>query len=104
MYLRVLETNVLKNATRFCSFLVCTWISMAILFKKTEVKLELLTNPDMLLMVEKIIKGGIRHAIHRYAKANIKYMKIYGKIKERSYVQYLDANNSYGWAMSQNCP
>ena len=45
---------------------------MTSLFKKDRVKLELLTNVDMLLMVEKIIRGGICHAIHRYAKANNK--------------------------------
>ena len=44
-------------------------------FKKTEVKLELLTDIDMLLMVEKGIRGGICHAIHQYGKANNKYMK-----------------------------
>ena len=43
-------------------------ISMASLFKKTEVKLELLTDVDMLLMVEKGIRGGICHAMHRYPK------------------------------------
>ena len=43
--------------------------------KKTDVKLELLTDPDMLLMVEKGTRGGICHAIHRCAKANNKYMK-----------------------------
>ena len=48
---------------------------MASSLKKTEVKLELLTEVDMLLMVEKGIRGGICHAIHRYAKANNKYMK-----------------------------
>ena len=48
---------------------------MASLFKKTEVELELLTNIDMFLMVEKGIQGGICHAIHRYARANNKYMK-----------------------------
>ena len=47
--------------------------------KKTEVKLELLTNADMLLMVEKGIRDGICHAIHRYAKANNKYMNDYDK-------------------------
>ena len=41
--------------------------------QKTEVKSELLTNIDMLLMVEKRIRGGICHAIHKYAKANDKY-------------------------------
>ena len=49
---------------------------------KTEVKLELLANIDMLLMVEKDIREGICHAIHRYAKANYKYMKDYDKNKE----------------------
>ena len=73
---------------------------MASMFKKIEVKLELLTNVDMLLMVEKEIRGGICHAIHRYAKANNKCMKNYKKIK-KSYVQYLDANNLHGWGMSQ---
>ena len=58
---------------------------------KLDVKLELLTNVDMLLMVEKGIRGGICHAIHRYAKANNKYMKNYDKNKELSYIQYLDA-------------
>ena len=55
---------------------------MANLFKKTEVKLELLTSVNMLLMVEKGVKVGKCHAINRYAKANNKYMKNYDKNKE----------------------
>ena len=49
----------------------------------------------MLLMVEKGIREGMCHAIHRYAKANNKYMKNYNKNKEPSYIQYLDGNNFY---------
>ena len=72
--------------------------------KKTKVKLDLLTDIDMLLMVEKGIRGGICHSIYQYAKANNKYMKDYDKNKESSYLQYLDVNNLYGWAMLQKLP
>ena len=67
---------------------------------KTKVKLELLTNIDMLLMAEKGIRGRICHAIHKHTKANNKYIKNYYKNIESSYLMYLDANNFYEWAMS----
>ena len=58
----------------------------------------------MLLMIEEGIRGGICHSIHRYAKTNNKYMKNYNNNEESSYIQYLDANNLYGWAMSIKLP
>ena len=57
-------------------------------FKKTKVKLELLTDIDMLLMVEKRIRGGTCHAIHQYAKVNNKSTKDYDKNKESSFLKY----------------
>ena len=58
----------------------------------------------MLLMVEEGIRGGICQAIHGHTKVNNKYMKNYDKNITSSYLAYLDANNLYGWAMSQKLP
>ena len=58
----------------------------------------------MLSMVEEGISGGICHSIHRYVKANNKYMNNYNENEESSHIQYLDPNNLYGWAMSQKLP
>ena len=73
--------------------------------KKAGVQLELLSDPDMLMMFERGIRGGITQAVHRYARANNRYMDDkYNPEKENSFLQYLDANNLYGWAMVQNLP
>ena len=78
---------------------------MASMFeKKTGVELELLTDYDMLLVIEEGIRGGTCHAVHRYAKANNECMKDYDESKESSYIQCLDANNLYGAAMSEKFP
>ena len=77
---------------------------MATMFKENGVQLELLTDPDMLMMVEAGITGAIYHAIHRYFEVNNRYMKNYDKNEESSFLEYLDANNLYGWATIQPFP
>ena len=103
----LLLADVFENFRKMClkiyhldpaKFLSAPGLAWEAALKKTEVKLELLTDIDMILIVEKCIRGGICHAIHRYAKANNKYMKDYDKNKESSYLKYWDVNNLYGWA------
>ena len=98
----LLLADVFENFRNMCikvyeldpaHFLTAPGLAWQPCLKKTEVKLELLTDNDMLLMVEERIRGGMCHAIHRYAKANNKYMKNYDKNEESSYIQYLDASS-----------
>ena len=73
--------------------------------KQTGIKLELLTDPDMLLMFEGEIRSGITQAVRKYAAANNPYMgDKFDPKEDTTYLQYLDANNLYGWAMSQPLP
>ena len=80
----LLLADVFENFRKTCvkvyeltlaQFLLAPGLALQACLKKTVVKLELITDPDMLLMVEKGIRGGVCHAIHRYAKENNKYMK-----------------------------
>ena len=72
--------------------------------KITKVRLELLTDYDMLMMVEKGIRGGVSMISTRYGKANNPYMKDYDPDQPTKFISYLDANNLYGWAMSKPLP
>ena len=73
--------------------------------KHTGIKLELLTDPDMLLMFEQLIRGGITQAVRKYTAANNPYMgDKFDPNEDTTYLQYIDANNLYGWAMSQPLP
>ena len=87
------EIYVLDPA-HFLSAPVLAWEAC---LKKTRIKLEFLTDIDMLLMVQGGIRGGISQAIYRYAKANNKYMSNHDKKIIIPYLMYLDANNLYGW-------
>ena len=74
--------------------------------KKSKIELELISDIDMLLMIEKEIRGGICHSMYIHAKANNKYMKTYDKNKESSFLIYIyiDYNNLYGDAISRKLP
>ena len=72
--------------------------------KETKQNLQLLKDYDMLMMFERGIRGGITHISKRYASTNNKYMKNFDESKPSTFIQYLDANNLYGWAMSQKLP
>ena len=85
-------------------FLSAPGLAWQACLKKAAIELELLTDYNMFLMVEKGIKGGKCDVIHRYAKASNKYMKNYVKSIISSYLMCLDANNLYGWGMYQKLP
>ena len=109
----LLLADVFENFTNMCLeiyeldplyFVSAPGLVWQACLKKTGVQLELITVYDMILMIEKGIRGGLCQATHRYAKANNKYMENYNKNIESSYIKYLDANNLHGWAMSQKLP
>ena len=79
-------------------------LSFAACLKQTGVKLELFTNPDQLLFIEKGIRGGISTISNRYSKANNKYLPSFNPDEPSKYILYLDANNLYGYAMSESMP
>ena len=92
------------NELDSAKFLSAPRLASKAALKKAKVILDLLTDIDMLLMVEKGIGGGICHSIYRCAKANSKQIKDSDYNNESLYLQYWKVNNSHGWAMFQNLP
>ena len=104
IYLRTFEICLEIHELDPACFHTAPELASLAALKKTKVKLDLLNDIDMLLMVEKGIRGGICHAIHQYVTANNKYMKKYDKNEESSYLQVMGCKYLNEWAMSQTLP
>ena len=87
-----------------CHYFTSPGLSWDAMLKMTDIKLELMTDIDMFQFVEIGMRGGISYIANRYGKANNKYITEYDEKAPSRYIMYLDANNLYGWAMSQYLP
>ena len=87
-----------------CHYFTSPGLSWDAMLKMTNIKLELMTDIDMYQFIEKGMRGGVSYIANRYGKANNKYIKEYNEKAPSKYIMYLDANNLYGWAMSQYLP
>ena len=110
----ILLSNVFKAFRKVClknygldpaHFYTAPRLAWKACLKKTRIRLELQLDPDMLLMFERGIRGGITQSVNRWSKANNPYMgSDFDPDLPTKYLQYLDNNNLYGWAMSQTLP
>ena len=87
-----------------CNYFSSPGLSWDAMLKMTKIELDLISDIDMHLFIEKGMRGGISYIAKRHSKANNKYMECYNSSKESIYITYLDAKNLYGWAMSQYLP
>ena len=86
-----------------CHYFTSLGLSWDAMLKMTDIKLELIIDIEMFQFIEKGMRGGVSYIASCYGKAN-KYIKEYDEKVPSKYVMYLDANNLYGWAMSQYLP
>ena len=109
----LLLTDVFENFRKTCleyyeldpaHYFTAPGLSWDAMLKMTSVKLDLISDVDMHLFVEKGMRGGVSYIANRYGKANNKYMKDFDETAPEKHIMYLDANNLYGWAMSQALP
>ena len=98
------ETCLAYYALDPCHYVSSPGLAWDAMLKMTKINLDLISDIEMQFFIEKGMRGGISYIAHRHAQANNKYMKNYNEAEESSYIMYLDANNLYGWAMSQKLP
>ena len=109
----LLLADVMENFRKLCEknyeldpahFFTTPGLAWDAMLKLTGVELELLEDVDQVMMIEKGIRGGNSNVFKRFASANNKYMKNFSPEEASRFLVYLDANNLYGWAMSQLLP
>ena len=109
----LLLTNVFENFRKTCMqyyklvpchYFTILGLSWDAMLKMTNIKLELVTDIDMFQFIKKGMRGGVSYIANRYGNGNNKYMKEYDEKAPSKYIMCLDANNFYGWAMSQYLP
>ena len=87
-----------------CHYFSSPGLSWDAMLKMTKIELDLISDIDIHLFIEKGMRSGISYVAKRHSKANNKYMECYDSSKENKYITYIDANNLYGWAISQYLP
>ena len=87
-----------------CHYFSSPALSWDAMLKMTGIELELISDIDMHLFIEKGMRGSISYIAKRYSKANNKCMENHDSSEESVYIIYLDANNLYGWAIIQYSP
>ena len=87
-----------------CHYFTSPGLSWDAMLKMTKIRLDLIFDVDMYLFVEKGMRGGVSYIANRFGEANNKYMKDFDENASEKHIMYLDANNLYGWAMSQYLP
>ena len=87
-----------------CHYFSSPGLAWDAMLKMTGIELELIDDIDMHLFIQKGMRGGITYIAKRYCRAKNKFVKGYDKNKVSNFIMYFDANNLYGWAMTQCLP